>query len=63
VTGVTRDKSGRHLKMVKIYQKHVAIVLKSSVHPVTSHKDSEGEYTHSFTPFFLTSTLVIFLVM
>jgi hypothetical protein len=49
VTGVTQDKTGRDLKMAKIYQKYVAIVLKSSVHPVTSHGDPEGEYTYSFT--------------
>jgi len=35
--------------MAKIYQKHVAIVLKSSIHHVTGHEDTEEEYTYSFT--------------
>jgi hypothetical protein len=42
VTGVTRDKTGRDLKMAKIYQKYVAIVLKSSVHPVTGYARPRG---------------------
>jgi hypothetical protein len=59
VTGVTRDKTGRDSKMAKIYQKHVAIVLKSSVRPVTGHENPVGEYTYSST-LSLTSALVIF---
>jgi hypothetical protein len=60
VTGVTRDKTGKYFKMAKIYQKHVAIVLSSSVHPVTGHEDPEVEYSYNFTLSFNLSASRIF---
>jgi len=35
--------------MAKIYQKHVAIVLKRLIHHVTGHETPDGEYAYSFT--------------